>query len=162
MIYVRIYEKVDDLLNYEDRIDVIVNAWNQNFIPHRLLITHGVSKAIKQKSGLKPFDELQKHHYIPLGTAVLTSAGNLKCKGIIHVAGINVFWQSSEKAIRLSIKNTLTIMEENNFKSMAIPLIGCGNNKFSEDECISIIKEELMLKSNLDIDVYIIQYKKTN
>lgn len=160
MIVINIYEKEDDLLNYDDKVDIIINAWNQNFIPHRLLFTHGVSKAIKNKSGLQPFDEVQKHGYISLGAAILTCSGLLKCKGIIHVAGINIFWKSSEKAIRMSIKNILKIMEEENFKSFAIPLIGCGNNKFSEDECVKIMKEELLTKQHLNIDVYIIKYKK--
>lgn len=148
----------DDLLNYSDKVDIIVNAWNRNFIPHKLLLTHGVSKAIKQKAGLKPFDEIQKKGLLKLGDAILTSSGDLKCKGIIHVAGINIFWTSSEKAIRLSAKNIAKIMICNNFKSVAIPLIGCGSSKFNEYECIKILKEELAFISHKDI--FIVKYKK--
>ena len=32
-----------DLLDFEKSVDVIVNAWNRNFIPYQMLITHGVS-----------------------------------------------------------------------------------------------------------------------
>lgn len=49
-----------NILDYEYKVDVIVNAWNRNFIPHRLLLTHGVSKSIKAKSGKIPFHEVQK------------------------------------------------------------------------------------------------------
>ena len=42
-----------NIVDFEDSVDIIVNAWNRNFIPHRMLVTHGVSKAIKEKSGLK-------------------------------------------------------------------------------------------------------------
>lgn len=147
-----------DILDFESKVDVIVNAWNRNFIPHRLLITHGVSKAIKRKSGLEPFNEVQSFGMLKLGEAVLTTSGNLKCKGIIHVAGIDIFWNSSEKATKLSAKNIVKIMIENNFDSVAVPLIGCGANKLDEDICINILKEEFSIISEKDI--YIVKYRK--
>lgn len=146
-----------NLLDYEKKVDVIVNAWNRNFIPHNLLITHGVSKAIKSKSGKEPFNELQKKGLLKLGEGVLTSSGNLSCKGIIHVAGIDVFWNSSLKAVKLSAKSIDKIVRNNNFKSVAIPLIGCGANKLDEDKCIQILSSELEHLSNT-VDVYIIKY----
>jgi len=133
-----------NLLDFSDKVDIIVNAWNRNFIPHRLLYTHGVSKAIKEKAGLKPFDEVQRRGLLKLGEGVLTSSGHLNCKGIIHVAGINMVWRSSEKAIRLSAQSIIKIMIENDFNSAAVPLIGCGASKFNE------ISEK---------EIYIIKYK---
>lgn len=147
-----------DILEFDSKVDIIVNAWNRNFIPHRLLLTHGVSKAIKRKSGLEPFNEVQSYGILKLGEAVLTSPGNLKCKGIIHVAGIDILWNSSEKATRLSAKNIVKIMIENEFNSVAVPLIGCGANKLDENVCINILKEEFSIISEKDI--YIIKYKK--
>src|SRR5580704_15969833 len=75
-----------DLLDQD--VDVIVNAWNRNFIPWWLLLPQGVSGAIKKKAGIAPFRELGRHGLLPLGGAVFTSAGRLPYKGIIHVAGI--------------------------------------------------------------------------
>jgi O-acetyl-ADP-ribose deacetylase (regulator of RNase III) len=65
-----------DLLDQD--VDVIVNAWNRNIIPWWLLLPQGVSGAIKRRGGLSPFKELRKHGSIPLGGAVLTSAGRLR------------------------------------------------------------------------------------
>jgi hypothetical protein len=45
-----------DLL--EQRVDVIVNAWNRNLIPWWLLLPQGVSGAIKRRGGSGPFREL--------------------------------------------------------------------------------------------------------
>lgn len=146
-----------NILDFDSKVDVIVNAWNRNFIPHKMLITHGVSKAIKEKAGLNPFDEVQSKGFLKLGEAVLTSSGNLDCKGIIHVAGIDIFWNSSEKATRLSAKSIVDIVIENDFKSMAVPLIGCGGNKLNEEVCIKILKEEFEVIS--DREVYIVKYK---
>ena len=55
-----------DLLDQD--VEVIVNAWNRNFIPWWLLLPQGVSAAIKRRAGHAPF------------------------RAIIHVAGINMLW----------------------------------------------------------------------
>ena len=75
-----------DLLDQD--VDVIVNAWNRNIIPWWLLLPQGVSGAIKKRGGYAPFRELAKLGAIPLGGAVITGAGKLPFKPIIHVAGI--------------------------------------------------------------------------
>ena len=147
-----------NILDFDSKVEIIVNAWNRNFIPHRLLLTHGVSKAIKEKSGLKPFDEVQSRGLLKLGEGILTEPGNLECKGIIHVAGIDIFWNSSEKATRLSARSIVDIILKNDFESLAVPLIGCGANKLGEDLCIKILKEEFEIIS--DREVYIIKYEK--
>jgi O-acetyl-ADP-ribose deacetylase (regulator of RNase III) len=84
-----------DLL--DQPVEVIVNAWNLNVIPWWLLLPQGVSGAIKRRGGNGPFRELGKLGPIPLGGAVLTSAGRLPFKAIIHVAGINLLWRASER-----------------------------------------------------------------
>ncbi|MFO1019621.1 MAG: macro domain-containing protein [Planctomycetales bacterium] len=83
-----------DLLDQD--VAVIVNSWNRNIIPWWLLVPQGVSGAIKRRGGYRPFRELAKHGSIPLGGAVLTSAGKLPFQGIIHVAAISMWWISSE------------------------------------------------------------------
>ena len=87
-----------DLLNQD--VDVIVNSWNRNIIPWWLLLPQGVSGAIKRRGGKQPFREVARYGAIPLGGAVLTSAGTLPFRGIIHVAGINMLWRASEQSIR--------------------------------------------------------------
>ncbi|MGC8551645.1 MAG: macro domain-containing protein [Phycisphaerae bacterium] len=113
-----------DLL--EQDVDVIVNAWNRNIFPWWLLLPQGVSRAIKRRGGYGPFRELANHGIIPLGGAVLTTAGNLRFKAIIHVAGINLLWRSSERAVRDSVRNAMSLAASRGFKSVAFPLIGAG------------------------------------
>jgi O-acetyl-ADP-ribose deacetylase (regulator of RNase III) len=113
-----------DLLDQD--VDVIVNAWNRNIIPWWLLLPQGVSRAIRKRGGSAPFREIARHGPIPLGGAVLTGAGRLPFKGIIHVAGINMLWRSTERSIRDSVTNALAIAADNDFASVAMPLIGAG------------------------------------
>lgn len=107
-------------------VDVIVNAWNRNVVPWWLLIPQGVSGELKKRAGLAPFRELANHGPIRLGDAVLTSSGKLPHKGIIHVAGINMFWQASERSIRDSAANALRLAQHEGFTSIAFPLVGAG------------------------------------
>ncbi|MEQ1829774.1 MAG: macro domain-containing protein [Pirellula sp.] len=113
-----------DLLDQD--VEVIVNAWNRNIIPWWLLLPQGVSGAIKKRAGYQPFREVAKAGPIPLGGAVLTSAGRLPFKGIIHVAGISMWWRSSEYSIRESCRSAIRIAKEHSFKSIAFPLIGAA------------------------------------
>jgi O-acetyl-ADP-ribose deacetylase (regulator of RNase III) len=130
-----------DLLDQD--VEVIVNAWNQNIIPWWLLLPQGVSGAIKRRGGTVPFKEVAKYGSIPLGGAVLTSAGNLPFKGIIHVAGINMLWRASEWSIRKSVRNAVRLAHEKRFTSMAFPLIGAGSGSFNQDQAKTIMLDEL-------------------
>ena len=144
-----------DLLDQD--VDSIVNAWNRNIIPWWLLVPQGVSGAIKKRAGYKPFRELAKKGPIPLGGAVLTGSGKLPNKAIIHVAGINMLWRSTERSIRNSVKNALSIAREQNFASIAFPLIGAGTGGRKGDKVLEIMKDELQ-KNNFAGEVRIVIY----
>lgn len=136
------YQVVEgDLL--DQKVEVIVNAWNRNVIPWWLLLPQGVSGAIKLRGGTAPFRELARHGPMPLGTAVHTGAGKLPFKGIIHVAGINLLWRASERSIRESVRNALQIVEERAYTSVAFPLIGGHSGGFSPARSQALIEEEL-------------------
>jgi O-acetyl-ADP-ribose deacetylase (regulator of RNase III) len=130
-----------DLLNQD--VEAIVNAWNRNIIPWWLLLPQGVSGAIKKRAGYQPFREVAKYGPIPLGGAVLTSAGRLPFKGIIHVAGISMWWRSSEYSIRESCRNAIRIAREHSFASIAFPLIGAGTGGGSIEKVEKLMIEQL-------------------
>ena len=137
-----------DLLDQD--VDVIVNAWNRNIIPWWLLLPQGVSGAIKRRGGTVPFKEVGSHGPIPLGGAVLTPAGRLPFKGIIHVAGINMLWRASERSIRDCVKNAMRLAQEKGFVSIAFPLIGAGSGGFNQEQAKTLMLDEL---SKLDVQM---------
>jgi len=140
-------------------VEVIVNAWNRNIIPWWLLLPQGVSGAIKKRGGVQPFREVAKRGAIPLGQAVLTSAGRLPFRGIIHVAGINMLWQASEYSIRQSVRSTMEIVQDQGFTSIAFPLIGAGSGSFSAAKSLGIILEELK-QTESEARVIVVQYRR--
>lgn len=130
-----------DLLDQD--VEVIVNAWNRNVIPWWLLLPQGVSGAIKRRAGYEPLRQLAKYGPIPLGGAVVTGAGRLPFKAIIHVAGISMWWRSSERSVRQSCRSAIALAQEHGFRSIAFPLVGAGTGGGTADEVLAMMHDEL-------------------
>jgi len=141
----------------EQQVDVIVNAWNRNFIPWWLLFPKGVSKSIKKAAGYDPFNEIRKHGLIKTGQAILTGPGRLQINGIIHVAGINQFWFATKYSIETSVKNAMKLADEKGFVSIAFPLIGGGTGRYKEEEVLQLMVN-LFETMNYNIDVIIVRF----
>ncbi len=150
-----------DLLDQD--VHVILNAWNRNIIPWWLLLPQGVSGAIKRRGGYAPFCELGKKGPIPLGGAVETGPGKLPYKAIIHVAGINMLWRSSERSIRDSVRNAIRLASERGYHSIAFPLIGAGSGGGSgggkPERVLEIMRDELS-QIEFEGEVRIVQFKR--
>jgi O-acetyl-ADP-ribose deacetylase len=146
-----------DLL--DQRVEAIVNAWNRNIIPWWLLIPQGVSRAIKKRAGVAPFRELARRGAIPLGHAIVTGAGRLPFRHIIHVAGINMLWRASERSICDSVANALRAAREHGVRSLAMPLIGAGSGGFDESRALALIVATLECEPD-DVDVTIVRFMR--
>jgi len=123
----------------DQSVDVIVNAWNRNIIPWWLLVPQGISGAIKKRGGYQPFVELAKHGAIPLGRAVMTSAGRLPFKAIIHVAGISMLWRSSRESIQGSVVSAMELVNQHGFASVAFPIIGAGTGGYGQEGALQLM-----------------------
>jgi len=145
-----------DLL--EQEVDVIVNAWNRNLIPWWLLLPQGVSRAIKKQAGYEPFRELGRMGMIPLGGAVETGPGNLPFKAIIHVAGINSLWRSSEWSVRQSVRKAIALANQHGYQSIAFPLIGAGSGGGKTERVLEWMLQELLTIEFAGL-VVIVRYK---
>jgi O-acetyl-ADP-ribose deacetylase (regulator of RNase III) len=122
-------------------VEVIVNAWNRNIIPWWLLRPHGVSGAIKRRAGTAPFRELQTHGPLTLGQAVLTGAGQLPYKGIIHVASISLWGRSTVEVFRTAVQNVLVLAQDKSFASIAFPVLGSGSGGVDERTALAVMTD---------------------
>lgn len=147
-----------DLLDQD--VEVLVNAWNRNVLPWWLLLPQGVSAAIKRRAGVAPFREVWREGPIPLGGAVLTGAGRLPQRGIIHVAGINLLWRSSEAAVRRSVRSALELAVAHGFASIALPLIGSGTGGGRRDVVLAWMIE-VVQQVNPDLEVVIVRHRRS-
>ena len=114
--------------------------------------------AIKRRAGTKPFRELARHGVLALGQAVLTGPGRLPHRGIIHVAAINLWWRASDSSIQNSVSNAVAIAREQEFRSIAFPVLGAGVGGFSVEAALSLMRAVLE-ECDFEGEVVIVRYE---
>lgn len=119
--------------------EAIVNAANNH-----LWMGSGVAGAIKRVGGKIIEDEAVSKGPIPIGSAIETTAGNLKAKYVIHAAVMGQDLITNEKYIRDATKNVLELCERLKLKSVAFPALGTGVGGFPLEECAEIMISEVL------------------
>ncbi|CAN0224213.1 unnamed protein product [Bubo scandiacus] len=130
-------------------VDVVVNASNED-----LKHIGGLADALLKAAGpdlQQECDELvRKNGTLLPGCAVITGAGKLPCKNIIHAVGPR--WKKDEAGkcvylLRKTVKKSLQLAETFNHHSIALPAISGGIFGFPLELCtysiVSSIKETL-------------------
>jgi O-acetyl-ADP-ribose deacetylase (regulator of RNase III) len=114
--------------------DAIVNAANED-----LILGGGVAGAIRKKGGPSIQEECNKIGRIKVGEAVVTGAGNLKAKYVIHAVGPRYGEGNEDEKLKNATWNSLLRAAEKNCKSIAFPAISTGIFGFPKDRCASIM-----------------------
>ena len=123
----------------EIQVDAIVNAANTS-----LLGGGGVDGAIHRKGGKAILDECvhirNKQGGCKTGEAVITTAGNLPSKYVIHTVGPVWNGDKEEKSKLLAdcYNNSLNLAVENGIKTVAFPNISTGIYHFPKDKAAEI------------------------
>jgi ADP-ribosylglycohydrolase/O-acetyl-ADP-ribose deacetylase (regulator of RNase III) len=123
----------------EMKVDAIVNAANTS-----LLGGGGVDGAIHKKGGKAILDDCiairNKQGGCKVGNAVITSAGNLPSKHVIHTVGPvwNNGKSSEEELLKSCYINVLELAIKNHIKTIAFPNISTGIYKFPKDSAAEI------------------------
>ncbi len=118
----------------ERNVDAIVNAANAH-----LQHGGGVAGAIVKKGGKLIQDESNKIGYTPVGTAVLTSAGTLHARHVIHAVGPRMGEGDEDNKLMNAVKNSLLLASQHNLKSISFPAISSGIFGFPKDRCAHIL-----------------------
>jgi O-acetyl-ADP-ribose deacetylase (regulator of RNase III) len=157
----------------EVETEAIVNAANSS-----LMGGGGVDGAIHRKGGPKILEEckeIRAKKYpvgLPPGKAVITSAGNLKAKNVIHTVG--PVWHGGTRGeseiLAEAYRNSLELAVANGVKSVAFPSISTGAYGYPIEDASRIalktvknflekkgklVKVVFVLFSQGDIEVYL-------
>jgi len=148
---VKIVVEVGDLTEFEG--DAIVNPANT-----RMLMGGGVAGAIKRKGGEEIEKEALKHAPVPIGKAVSTTAGRLKCRFVIHAPTVEEpASPSSPEKVYAATRAALEEAKRIGVRSIAFPLMGAGVGGVSpEDSIASMAKAFEELGQGLDIHVIVL------
>ena len=121
----------------EQKVDAVVNAANS-----ALWMGAGVAGAIKLRGGKEIEDEAVAKGPITIGEAVVTSAGRLPARYVIHAAGMGPNLATDADKIRSSTLNSLLRADELHLESIAFPSIGTGVGGFPMHRCAEIMLGE--------------------
>ncbi|MGQ9572008.1 MAG: macro domain-containing protein [Dehalococcoidia bacterium] len=118
----------------QQETEAIVNAAN-----NRLWMGAGVAGAIKRAGGREIEEEAVAKGPIPIGEAVVTGAGRLKARYVIHAAVMGQDLRTDAAKIRQATESSLRRADELGLKSIALPALGTGVGGFSLEECARIM-----------------------
>lgn len=124
----------------ELEVDAIVNAANA-----RLKLGGGVAGAILKKGGYSIQEECDKIGGSFVGGAVLTGAGRLKARYVIHAVGPRLGEGDEDNKLKNATANALRLASKKGLKSIAFPAISTGIFGFPKDRC-----SKIMLSTTLD------------
>lgn len=139
----------------ERDVDAIVNAAN-SYLQHG----GGVAGAIVRKGGQVIQEESNKIGFTPVGTSVITGAGKLPAKFVIHAVGPRMGEGDEDNKLKNAVFSSLRLASEKGLKSISIPAISSGIFGFPKDRCAAILVKEALnyMKENSKSSLELIEF----
>ena len=119
-------------------VDAIVNAANEN-----LQLGTGVAGAIRERGGPSIQEECNRIGRTPVGTAVMTGAGSLPARQVIHAVGPRMGEGDEDKKLASAVRAALALADRRGLKSIAIPAISTGVFGFPTDRAARVMLTEI-------------------
>jgi O-acetyl-ADP-ribose deacetylase (regulator of RNase III) len=116
--------------------EAIVNAAN-----NQLWMGGGVAGAIKRRGGVEIEQEALAQGPIEVGEAVVTGAGALRAKYVIHAAVMGPDLTTNGDHVRRATLSALARAAELQLTSIALPALGTGVGGFPLEACARLMLE---------------------
>lgn len=134
-------------------VDAIVNPANLS-----LWMATGVGGAIKRAGG----DEIEfaavRQAPVPLGDAIVTTAGRLAAKQVIHAVSLDRDRRTSGEAIAAATRSAMARAREIGARSIAIPALGTGVGGFPLEEAAAVtvaaVRDECTRSPGIDVVIF--------
>jgi O-acetyl-ADP-ribose deacetylase (regulator of RNase III) len=119
-------------------VDAIVNPANE-----KLQLGTGVAGTISRKGGPEIQKECNRIGGTPVGSAVITGAGKMPIKHVIHAVGPRMGEGDEDRKLASAVRSSLAVADRNSLKSIAIPAISTGVYGYPMDRCARILLTEV-------------------
>lgn len=121
----------DEIINI--KVDAIINPTDEYFSGN-----DGLDKLIQKNGGEKLAKKLSKIGRCEVGQSIITKGYNLGVKSIIHTSIPKYNNENESELLYSCYKNSIELAVENDNKTIAIPLISSGENKFPLEDVANI------------------------
>jgi O-acetyl-ADP-ribose deacetylase len=133
----------------ELEVDAIVNPANLS-----LWMATGVGGAIKRAGGDAIEFAAVRQGPVPLGEAIVTAAGSLAAKAVIHAVSLDRDRRTSAAVIEAAVRSAMARARELEAQSVAFPALGTGVGGFPLDEAarvtVATVRDELERSPDID------------
>ncbi len=119
-------------------VEAIVNAANE-----QLQLGSGVAGAIREKGGPSIQEECDRIGGTPVGTAVMTGAGNLKARQVIHAVGPRMGEGDEDRKLASAVRAALALADRRGLRSIALPAISTGVFGFPVERAARLMLTEV-------------------
>jgi O-acetyl-ADP-ribose deacetylase len=130
-------------------VDAIVNAANLS-----LWMSTGVSGEIKRAGGDAIEFAAVRQAPVPLGEAIVTPAGRLAARVVIHAVSLDRDRRTSAEIIDRAVRSAMARLRELRLASIAFPAMGTGVGGFPLDEAarvtVNAVRDELDRSPTID------------
>lgn len=119
-------------------VDVVVNPCDE-----KLGSSGPVAAAIREKGGGAIAEECARIGSTPVGTAVMTGAGELRAKQVIHAVPPHKGEGEEDRKLAAAVRSSLALAERHGMRTIALPEISGGNTGMPLDRCARIMLTEI-------------------
>lgn len=133
----------------ELEVDAIVNPANLS-----LWMATGLAGAIKRAGGDVIEFAAVRQAPVPLGEAIVTTAGRLACGAVIHAVSLDRDRRTSAPVLEAAVRSAMARAREIGATSIAFPAMGTGVGGFPLEEAAAItvrtVRDELEHSPDMD------------
>ena len=134
-------------------VDAIVNPANLS-----LWMATGVGGAIKRAGGDAIEFAAVRQAPVPLGGAIVTTAGELAAKAVIHAVSLDRDRRTNAEVIETATRSAMARAREIGALSVAFPALGTGVGGFPLEESaritVATVRDELTRSPGIDVVVF--------
>lgn len=127
--------------------DAIVNAANE-----QLILGAGVAGAIRAKGGPSIQEECLLIGRCEVGNAVITGAGELAARHVIHAVGPRMGEGSEPGKLANAVRSSLALAEQHQLASLALPAISTGVFGYPLEGCADVMLRVIIDYTFEDLD----------